>query len=87
LALKYAERLATLHDEYGALPLWAKQMPAFVMSDKGDKDAALDLMINLIKDEGENVHPNEVNFMVYYICERILEPHEAQQFDLCGTDY
>ena len=80
-ALDIANKLAN-RDEEG-LPAFTKQAPAFVMNVKGDKQAALMMMTNLLKSEGEKLPPSEVNNIIAYICEQILSPEEAQMHDLC----
>lgn len=66
------------------MPAWARQMPAFVAMQQGDKVAAYAMLMALLKDERENMHPNEVNFTVSYICERLLDAAEAAQHPLCN---
>ena len=51
---------------------WARQMPAFLLEAKGEKDLAYDIMLSILQTEGEKLHPNEVNFMVDFICNRLL---------------
>lgn len=60
---------------------WARQMPVFVLEAKGDHDIAYDIMISILQTEGEKLHPNEVNFMVDFICNRLLgEKDEKPDF-------
>ncbi len=68
------------------MPIWAKQMPAFVMTEQGDKAAAYELMMGILKNEAENLHPTEVRFMVDYICDRLLDKQEAQKLLLCISE-
>ncbi len=56
---------------------WARQMPAFVQMQMGNKQAAYEIMVRMLASEQDNLHPNEVNAMVEYICTRALEPAEA----------
>lgn len=65
------------------MPPWTRQMPAFVLNAKGDKQAALALMMGLLSSVGDKVHPAEVNHTRGYICEQILTPEEAAKFPLC----
>lgn len=64
-------------------PLWMKQMSAFILTAQGDKDAAYKLLTGLLQDKSEGIHPTEMNFMVSYICERILDPAVAANHPLC----
>lgn len=67
------------------MPGWVRQMPAFVALQKGDKEASYEIMMTILKDEADTMHPNEVNFMVSYICERLLDESEAAQHPLCNA--
>jgi hypothetical protein len=83
LALDLAHKLAS-HKDLGR-PAWTYQMPAFVMSARGEKEAAFDLLINLIKDRGEELHPNEVNFTYHYICRELLDNRDPIRDELCDN--
>ena len=80
-ALRLANQLAGKYEP--GMPAWVLQMPAFVQADAGDKQAAYSLLLNIIKSEGENLDPAEVNFMRYYICDRILNEDERSKHPLC----
>lgn len=80
-ALNIADKLAN-RDEEG-LPAFTRQMKAFILNNQGEKEAALTLMINLLKSEGENLHPAEVNAIKFYICEQILSDVERKTHELC----
>ncbi len=67
------------------MPTWTRQMPAFIAAQQGDKEAALAVIMSILRDEAEDLHPNEVNFMVHYICERLLDETEAAQHPLCNA--
>ncbi len=79
-ALKYAN---ILHDLDVEMAPWARQMPAFVNLGMGNKQAAYELMVRMLASEKDKVHPNEVNEMVKFICERALEPAQARENPLC----
>ncbi len=81
-ALEMAEILAATENENA--PEWVRQMPAFIMSAKGEKNAAYALMLEILKTRGDKLHPNEVNAMKDYICKRILDKQDADQNPLCG---
>ena len=80
-ALELAYLLA--ETEYHDAPNWTKQMPAFVMTSKGDKKEAYALMLEILKTSAEKLHPNEVNAMKDYICKQILDEAEALSNPLC----
>ncbi len=66
-------------------PGWMKQMPAFVLLAEGDKKAAYQLMMTILKEDAEKMDPAEVNFMVSWICERIYDKQQAEADPLCKT--
>lgn len=81
LAYKLAQELAVHPDP--TLPAWAKQMPAFIQTARGDKQAAYDIMVEILKSEARHMPVQEINFMKDYICTRLLTPTEAAQTPLC----
>lgn len=66
LALDLAYKLSKIDPVGDVMPAWAKQMPAFVLAHKGDKEAARQIMENLLL-SSQYFHPNEVNFMKDYL--------------------
>lgn len=81
LAIKAAEELAAIPNE--DMPGWSRQMKVNILNQRGEKEAALQLMMSILRDKSDNLHPNEVNAMVAYICEQILDPDEAKTHSLC----
>lgn len=81
LALELAQELAATYRP--GMPAWPKQMPAIVASDMGDKELAYSLMVEILKSSADTMHPNEVNFMVDYICNTILSPVQKAGDALC----
>jgi hypothetical protein len=80
--------LAALADRPDSdMPNWARQMPAFILNAKGDKEAALAIMLEIISSVGEKLHPNEINHTRGYICEQIFTPEEAEKNELCQGDF
>ena len=82
-ALELAYKLAEIEEE--GMPGWTKQMPAFIMLEQNEKEAALGIMLALIQDRGDDLHPNEIYFMVDYICTRLLPEKEAAVYPLCTS--
>jgi hypothetical protein len=80
-ALKIAHKLSAANNP--DLPIWARQMPAMIMATKGDKTAAYAIMVETLRTQSDSLHPNEVNFMVHYICEQILDKAAANLDPLC----
>lgn len=79
-ALLLANKLASLPTD---LPPWAKQMPAFVNMAMGNKQASYELMVRMLKTEGDKLSANEINAMLEYICKRTLTEAEALENPLC----
>jgi hypothetical protein len=69
-----AIRLANvLHKVKADIPLWARQMEAFLREDLGDKEAAGDIMCDTIQNyKGlEKMEKQDIDFFVYFFKERI----------------
>lgn len=84
-ALMLAEKLAAL--DYEHLPTWTKQMPAFVMMQKGDKEGAYEILLNILGSQVTQLQAPEINFMREYICERILSEAERATDPVCQDPY
>ncbi|MGB1077470.1 MAG: hypothetical protein ACPG05_04110 [Bdellovibrionales bacterium] len=81
-ALELAYKLSDLY--VTGMPAWTKQMPAFVQLNMGEKDAANAFMREILISDSERMHPNEVNFMVDYICNRTLDASQSKKDPLCA---
>ena len=68
LALSLAYRMAAIKSP--GIPIWARQMPAFVLADVGEKEAARDLM-EAIMDSQIDLEPSEIEFMRDFIETRL----------------
>lgn len=73
LALDLAYKLAKLQTVDDEMPLWARQMPAFVLSAGGDHEDARKIIENILL-TAPDLHPNEVNFMRVYLEEQLGVP-------------
>lgn len=80
-SLELARELAALPAE--DMAPWARQMPAFVQLQMGNKEAAYEIMVRMLATEKDKLHPNEVNEMVRFICTRALDNAQASQNPLC----
>ncbi|MCK5518373.1 MAG: hypothetical protein KAI61_03075 [Alphaproteobacteria bacterium] len=69
LALKLAYKLVKMPDKDN-FPQWARQMPAFILKEQGDNEAARQMMENMLVTENV-VHPEEINFMKMYLIEQL----------------
>ena len=81
LALRLATKLSNLGKP--DLPMWARNMRASVLNADGEKEAAYNMLIGILQDGAEEMHPNEVNATIAYICEQILTPQQATDNPLC----
>ena len=68
LALSLAYRMAAMKSP--GIPVWAQQMPAFLLADVGEKEAARDLM-EAIMESQPNLEPAEMEFMREFIETRL----------------
>lgn len=80
-AIALAELLAQTAPDHA--PFWARQMHAYIEKDRGNKQAAYDIMVGVLKAGQDDLHPNEINNMIYYICNVLLDAGEAAQDPLC----
>ncbi len=80
LALDLAYKLTRIQPLSGKpLPIWARQMPAFLLNAQGDK-AASRMLIEEMLSSADDLHPNEVNFMKGYLVEQLgVSPQEVDQ--------
>ena len=83
-SLALAEELA--HHSKEDIPVFTKQMPAFVLKEKGDKELAYTIMVEILKSSAGKLRPEEVNQMVYHICNQILSEAEAKKDPLCANN-
>lgn len=68
LALELAKKLAsTPRDD---IPMWAKQMPAFIYEQMGEEEMALRVISDILNNV-ENINQGEINFMDYFVKERL----------------
>lgn len=73
LALRVANYLNGDYD----IPLWARQMPAFVHEQRGEMDDALAIIENLLQDD-EHLTQKEFNFMRVFVEERLEKMQQMQ---------
>ena len=69
--------------EYDDAPSWVERMPAYVMTARGDKEAAYTLMLEILRSRADKLHPNEVNAMRGYMCTKTLSEEDAAKNPLC----
>lgn len=81
LALSLAEKLENLDNP--DMPFWARHMSVYVMTAKGEKEAAYQLILSILQDGVDTMDPAEVHSTVYYLCNAVLDKDEAQKDPLC----
>lgn len=74
LALKLATTLTEAKD----VPLWVNQLPAFIYEKRGEFDAALSIMENILE-HTKDIDPGELRYMKYFIDERISKMDELSK--------
>jgi len=76
-ALEIARHLSGIP---GDLPIWARQLPAFLYADMGEKDQAIIIIRDILKNY-KNLPPDELNFMYYFVKDRLkmIVPEELRE--------
>ncbi|TNE31892.1 MAG: hypothetical protein EP349_03185 [Alphaproteobacteria bacterium] len=74
-ALELANKLTAMDPDGEVLPLWARHMPAFILTALDQKDAARALLEAVLV-TGTNLHPNEANFLRAYLIEQLGVPED-----------
>ncbi len=70
-ALEIAHKLANLPKELD-IPIWTRQLEAFIYEGEGEYKEACDIIVNVIRDYGDNkLSPGEMNFIYHFINERL----------------
>lgn len=75
LALDLAYKLSHMQPIGDRMPIWAQQMPAYILKEQGDKEAARAIAEGILM-SGEKLHPAEVNYLKGYIVETLGVPAE-----------
>lgn len=74
-ALELAYKLAETPDDVKK-PIWVKQMPAFILEQLGEKAEALAIIYGIAQ-SADDLSPGEINFMNYFIQQRLGMVNEA----------
>lgn len=75
LALDLSYKLARMQPVGDRLPIWAQQMPAFILKEQGDKEAARAIAEGVLQG-GEKLHPAEVTYLKAYMVDTLGVPAE-----------
>ncbi len=84
LAIKMAEKLKKYSPD--SAPLWTKQMLAILLSDKGEKCESIRVISGILEeyekpDKNKSINDNEINFMKFFIQQRMEELKKDKNFD------
>ena len=71
LELEISQELANAPNDIN-MPLWARQMPAFIFEQLGENQASKEIIINILENH-ENLSDGELNFMEYFIRDRLKD--------------
>lgn len=66
LALEFAKKLIGAQD----VPIWVRQLPAFIYEQNGDNEAALGIIKGVL-DNSKDLNEGELNFMQYFVKDRL----------------
>ena len=83
LAAKFADKMAKMAEHDPKMPLWTKQMPAFVRYAQGEKEAAYDILKQLLISGKDTLPADELFLMRRYICKKLLDEKESRDDPLC----
>ncbi len=70
LALRYAQQLTVLNKAGVEMPQWARQMPAFILRNKGDLASARRMMEEMLLTD-KNALPEELNVMKSFLTDQL----------------
>ncbi len=65
------------------VPAWVREMPAFVLNEKGNKREAYGLLVATLKANMDKMSKEEVNATRIFICRQVLDSSEAKGDPLC----
>ena len=67
------------------MPEWTRQMPAFILVARGDKELAYNMLMNMLQSDGDKMDPAEIGVIRDWICDKILPPDEARIHTVCPS--
>lgn len=80
-ALRLSKKLADMYRP--GMPAWTLQMQALITSEMGDKQAAYMLLKSMLATETDNMQGPEINFMIDYLCTKVLTAEQAAHESVC----
>lgn len=79
VALRISKKLANLPKDLD-IPIWTRQLEAFIYEDSGEYEKACDIIVNVIKDFGEDkLTEGEMNFIHHFLQERLRALIDAEE--------
>lgn len=81
MAMYYANILARLDNP--DMPEWTRRAPSILLNAGGDRAAAYDIMMNILRTEADNINKDEIVYIARYICEDLLTEEEAKMNPIC----
>jgi tetratricopeptide (TPR) repeat protein len=70
-ALEIAKKLSDLPKDID-MPIWTRQLSAFIYEGEGEYKEACDIIVNVVRDYGDDkISEGEMNFIYYFITERL----------------
>lgn len=79
LALRIAQKLADLPKEL-EIPIWTRQMKAYIYEDEGDYNKACDVIVDVVRDfSATQLKEGEINFIYHFLTERLSSLVEAKE--------
>ncbi len=64
-------------------PAWTEMMPAMIKNSKGEKEDAYLMLRAMLESSSDTLHPAEVNHLIGYICEQVLNMEDAAKDPIC----
>jgi hypothetical protein len=78
-ALGLAKKLASLPNELD-IPIWTRQLEAFIYEDQGEYEKACDIIVNVVKNFSDNqLTEGELNFIHHFVQERLRAMIDASE--------
>jgi hypothetical protein len=85
-SLKIAKKLYDLPKDLD-IPMWTRQLQAFVYEDKGEYKQACDIILNILRDFNEDkLKPSELNYIYYFIQDRVRKMIENEKLNPNNAD-
>jgi hypothetical protein len=64
---------------------WARNLNSYIMAEMGDKEAAINLTLMLLKNNAHEMSRQEISLLTGHVCEDLLDELERQKFEMCSN--